>query len=272
MAISCPALTVLLGGDGPGPRPHVRMAPGPRPRRAPDLGPVATVDHDCRRAGPRWAAYPLAGLWPCTIPRGAGGRRPADGRSPGGEALAGPAPRWPGGRPWPRGHGRGFPPPSRSPWGGWPASVQIRWAAASPRGMAPNGHASSWRRRWWRTAPGRPGGGCSPALSSSRGATISGGIPSPHGTPPWMRPSRTAASSTRVHGVMTRWSCPSTKHPLCRRVVVCLRRRLPSRGPVLPGRRMHTGAAEPCPYGPPSPPVRARSWGPGTHARVRRSA
>lgn len=54
MAISCPALTVLLGGDRHGTRPQVLIAHCPLPRRAPDLGPLATVDHDCRRAGPTW--------------------------------------------------------------------------------------------------------------------------------------------------------------------------------------------------------------------------
>jgi hypothetical protein len=245
MAISCPALTVLLGGDRHGTRPQVLMAQCPLPRRAPDLGPLATVDHDCRRAGPTWEDYPLAGRWPFTIPRGAGGRRPADRRSPVGEALSGPAPRWPGGRPWPRCQGRVFPPKSRSTWGGWPASVQIRGAAASPRGIAPNWHASSLRRSLLRTSPWRPGGGFWPAISSSLGATISGCIPSTHGTPPCMRPSRNSSISTRVHCVMTRWSCPSTKKPLCSRVVVCIRRSLPRRGTFLPGMSMNTSAAEP---------------------------
>src|SRR5882724_13554362 len=94
-----PSLTVLLGGDRHGTRPQVLIAHCPLPRRAPDLGSVATFDHYRRRAGPTWEDYPLAGRWPFTIPRGAGGRRPTDRRSQVGEALSGPAPRWPGGRP-----------------------------------------------------------------------------------------------------------------------------------------------------------------------------
>jgi hypothetical protein len=90
-AISCPGLTVLLGGDRHGTRPQVLIAHCSLPRRAPDLGPVATVDHACRRAGPTWEDYTLAGRWPITIPRGAGGRRPADRRSQVGEALSGSA-------------------------------------------------------------------------------------------------------------------------------------------------------------------------------------
>jgi hypothetical protein len=220
-----------------------RLVLAPEERQPLDRWPRSTTI--AARAGPTWEDDPLAGRWPFTRPRGAGGRRPADRRSPVGEALSGPAPRWPGGRPWPRCQGRVFPPPSRSTWCGSPASVQRRWAAASPQGMAPNWRASSWRRSGWRTGPWPPSGGGWPALSASRGAPIAGGLPSPHGTPPLMRPSRPSSLSTRVHGVMTRWSCAATHNPLGRRGVGCLRRRLPSRGTCLPGLRLPTSAVAP---------------------------
>jgi hypothetical protein len=49
--ISGPATTTLLGGDRYGPRPQVLMAYGPLPGGAPDLGPLAMVDHHRGRTG-----------------------------------------------------------------------------------------------------------------------------------------------------------------------------------------------------------------------------
>jgi hypothetical protein len=116
---------------------------------------------------------------------------------------------------------------SLSPWDGAALARQLIAAElvedismATGRRMLASHQLKPWRHHLWRS-------------------------PKPPGTPPLMRPSLNSSSSTRAHFVMTRWSCPSTKNPLCSRGAVCLRPRLPSRGTCLPGMSTNTRVAEP---------------------------
>jgi hypothetical protein len=100
----------------------------------------------------------------------------------------------------------GVPRRSRSTWDASPANVRSRWAAAAPRGMAPNWPAHASLRAWWRVAPPRPYGGCWLAITANPGAILSGGLPNTHAMPPGRHPSRSSATSTPVSCLMPRGS------------------------------------------------------------------
>ena len=105
-----------------------------------------------------------------------------------------------------RGATGGVPRRSRSTWDASPANVRSRWAAAAPRGMAPNWPAHASLRAWWRVAPPRPYGGCWLAITANPGAILSGGRPNTHAMPPGRHPSRSSATSTPVSCLMPRGS------------------------------------------------------------------
>ena len=69
----------------------------------------------------------------------------------------------------------------RSTWCAWPASAPIRWAAASPSGVAANWRASSWQRGSAWTSRRRRCDGFYARTTSSPGAIIFGSTQEPPG-------------------------------------------------------------------------------------------
>jgi hypothetical protein len=130
-------------------------------------------------------------------------------------------------------------------WYASPANVRIRWAAASPSGIAPNWHANSSLREWLRGSPPRPYGGFWLAITSNPGALISGGIPSTHAMPPFRPPFRSSSLSIHVSCLMMRWSYQLMRKPPDNLVLVSLLRGPLNLGICPTAMSMHIGAVGP---------------------------